>query len=260
MDEVTCMGKINGTKKDRLVVYTALFGAYDDLIDPAEKFVGCDFVCFTDQKHLKSDVWEVRFVEDCDLSPSMMNRRYKILTHLFFPEYESSLYVDANIAILNNPYELKEKYLCDTDFALPKHFARNCLFDEAMVLLRSGRVKPLDVFKQMMTYKNEGYACQNSLGENNILFRRHNNLVDVMDAWWQDLQYFSKRDQLSLMFVLWKFKTNVVLIVESSRCGGYFLLKNHKFSPSPIKFKVYLYFIVFAVPYWVFKTTYLNRN
>jgi hypothetical protein len=28
--------------KNKLVVYTALFGNYDDLIEPKEKFEGCD--------------------------------------------------------------------------------------------------------------------------------------------------------------------------------------------------------------------------
>jgi len=42
--------------KNKLVVYTALFGDYDNLIEPKEKFEGCDFICFTDQKHLTSDV------------------------------------------------------------------------------------------------------------------------------------------------------------------------------------------------------------
>jgi len=65
--------------KNKLVVYTALFGDYDDLIEPKEKFEGCDFICFTDQKHLTSDIWEIRLVEECDLPPNMMNRKYKIL-------------------------------------------------------------------------------------------------------------------------------------------------------------------------------------
>jgi len=29
--------------KNKLVIYTALFGDYDDLIEPKEKFEGCNF-------------------------------------------------------------------------------------------------------------------------------------------------------------------------------------------------------------------------
>lgn len=31
-----------GEMKNKFVVYTALFGNYDDLIEPKEKFEGCD--------------------------------------------------------------------------------------------------------------------------------------------------------------------------------------------------------------------------
>lgn len=48
-----------GEMKNKFVVYTALFGNYDDLIDPKENYEGCDFICFTDQKHLTSDIcWD----------------------------------------------------------------------------------------------------------------------------------------------------------------------------------------------------------
>ena len=36
--------------KNKLVIYTALFGDYDDLKDPYEPFDGCEFICFADDK------------------------------------------------------------------------------------------------------------------------------------------------------------------------------------------------------------------
>ncbi len=246
--------------KDRLVVYTALFGNYDDLIDPSEKFEGCDFVCFTDQENLKSDIWDIRLVEECDLPPNMMNRRYKILPHLYFPEYEYSLYVDSNISLLKSPRFLKDKYLLNFDFAIPRHFVRNCIFDEAMVLLRSGRTKSLDVFQQMIRYKKNGYICNDLLGENNIIIRRHNKTQDVMSDWWEELLIGSNRDQLSLMYVLWKKHQGFAFIEETSRTGEIFLLKKHNVRTSTMKYKVFLNFIFFSVPYWILKLTYLKRK
>lgn len=244
---------------NKMVVYTALFGDYDELIDPVEGFQGCDFICFTDQTNLKSDIWDIRFVKNSSLTPKMMNRYYKFLPHLFMPEYECSLYVDSNILILKNPCELKDKYLTDVNFAIPRHIIRSCIFDEAEVLLRSGRVSPFSVFRQMISYRKEGYTCQNSLGENNILLRRHNKVIDIMRRWWLELHLFSKRDQLSLMFVLWKLKADYLLIDENSRNGDYFFLKSHKSSPSKGKFKVFIYFIIFSIPYHIMKKLYLKR-
>lgn len=218
-------------KKDRLVVYTALFGDYDDLIDPPEKFSGCDFVCFTDQKYLKSDIWEIRLITDCDLPPNMMNRRYKILPHLFFSEYERSLYVDANILILKNPIDLADKYLITSVFAAPKHFERDCVYDEAKVCIVLMKDKTKNIKKQMLRYKDAGFPSCFGLSENNILLRNHlhGGVIKLMEFWWQELLRETKRDQLSLPYVMWSLGMEYTYMDESARNGrGYLKWIPHK--------------------------------
>lgn len=244
--------KIN--KEDRLIVYTALFGPYDNLVDPEGDVEGCDFVCFTDQKELTSQVWEVRVVSDCDLAPNLMNRKYKMLPHLFFSEYRSSLYVDANVVILKNPYELKEKYLSNENFVLPRHFSRACIYEEAFVLLRSGRVDKLKVIAQMASYLRRGYRCQNKMGENNILLRNHNELVDFMAMWWGEFVERSKRDQLSLSFVAWRGGFRYTLADMGVREGEWFGARAHAVRyKRNIALKAFDY-VVYAIPFWVMKS------
>src|SRR5207253_2582285 len=43
-------------RKQTVVVYTAIFGGYDELHDPCEQLPGVDYVCFTDNPRLKSNV------------------------------------------------------------------------------------------------------------------------------------------------------------------------------------------------------------
>jgi hypothetical protein len=228
-------------KKNKLVVYTALFGDYDDLIEPKEKSEGCDFICFTDQKHFKSDIWKIRLVEGCELPPNMMNRKYKILPHLFLSEYEWSLYVDANIAILNNPLELANKYLSMYDMAVPKHFARDCVYDEAKECVILGKTKYDETKKQMDKYKNEGFPKNFGLGENNIIFRKHNsdNIIKLMTDWWEELNTQTKRDQLSLAYVLWKNGENFNFMDESVRLHSrYFEIRLHRHQKSKKLIKI----------------------
>lgn len=54
--------------------------------------------------------------------------------------------------------------------------------------------------------KKAGFPEHYGLGENNILYRRHNEpaLVRVMEDWWYFLENYSRRDQLSFVYVLWK--------------------------------------------------------
>lgn len=246
--------------KNKFVVYTALFGNYDDLIDPKEKYEGCDFICFTDQKHLTSDIWEIRLIEECDLPPNMMNRKYKILPHLFLSEYEWSLYVDANIAILGNPFELANKYLSIYDMAVPKHFARDCIYEEANIVLRSGRVNLIPTITQMKNYKNNGYFGENGLTENNIIFRKllENDVIEAMILWWTELNKYEKRDQFSLGYVLWNKKINFIKISENARNNGiYFKHKKHKKEIFSLKSKIINFMFKF-LPFYFYKILFLK--
>lgn len=221
--------KMDKIKKNRLVVYTALFGDYDDLIDPREHYEGCDFVCFTDQKNLTSDIWEIRFIEKSDLPPNMMNRKYKILPHMFLSEYEWSLYVDSNIFIKGNPLDLANKYLTTHDMAIPKHFDRVCIYDEAKECVILGKAKHDETKKQMDTYKKEGFPKNFGLGENNIIFRKHNcgNVIKLMNDWWKEINTKTQRDQLSLAYVFWINGRKFTYMDESARGGTFFRLELH---------------------------------
>ena len=42
-----------------LIVYTAIFDNYDQLIDPKSLYKNCKFICFTNNKDLKSKIWEI---------------------------------------------------------------------------------------------------------------------------------------------------------------------------------------------------------
>lgn len=217
-------------KKDKLVVYTALFGDYDDLIDPAENFEGCDFICFTDRKDLKSDIWEIKIINEIDLPPNRMNRKYKMFPNVFIPEYNTSLYVDSNIFIKRNPVELLDKYLIRYDIALPKHFARNCVYKEAEEVVKLGKEKKGLAEEQMSFYKKEGFPTRFGLTENNIIFRKHNkkNVIKLMECWWSQINKYSKRDQLSFMYCAWKTSVNIGIMKESARGGKYFKIYPHK--------------------------------
>jgi len=206
-------------KKYRLLVYTALFGDYDYLIDPREKFEGCDFICFTDQNQLKSDFWEIRLIDKCDLPLNMMNRKYKILPHLFIKSYERSLYIDPNIAILKNPKDLSDKYLNHLDFVVPKHFLRNCVYDEAKECIILMKDIKKNIKKQIQRYKEANFPAQFGLSENNILLRNHlkKSISILMESWWLELNKETKRDQLSLPFVMWKENRAYNFMAESAR-------------------------------------------
>lgn len=205
--------------ENKLVVYTALFGAYDQLQEPTCQTDMCDFICFTDQQDLVSTVWQIVIVKEDDLTPMMMNRRYKMLPHVYLKQYEKSIYVDSNIKIKKTPHILFGKYLNTTDIAVPKHFERNCIYDEIDECYQLGKINEEEKDGLLKKYSREKLPRSLGLGENNIILRNHNDesVIEVMSQWWCTLKEGPKRDQLSFIYILWKNNLEYQFMDESSR-------------------------------------------
>mgnify|MGYP006109884443 CR=1 FL=1 len=216
-------------KNKKFVVYTALFGNYDNLLEPAPS-KDCDYICFTDDPLLKSDLWEIQVVT-CRLSAKMMNRLHKIKPHVYLKYYKASIYVDANIKILKDPIGLFYKYLESSSFLAIKHVERDCIYSEALSCIASKGTDYKLTMNQMVSYAKKGYPTKNNLTENRILFRSHNDkqVISLMEMWWNELNTWAQRDQLSLCFAAWKLKFKIGFISENPRFeNDYFKWFPHK--------------------------------
>ncbi len=253
-------------KKNNFVVYTALFGKYDDLLDPAPS-AHCDYVCFTDDPLLKSNIWEVRVVSS-HLPENMMNRLYKIKPYVYFPNYKASIYVDSNIKILKDPIGLFNKYLENYNFLAIKHIERNCIYSEALCCIAARKTDYNLTLNQMFSYASEGYPANNSLSENRILIRAHNEkeVVSIMEMWWNQLNTWTQRDQLSLCYVAWKLKYKIGFISENPRFeNDYFKWFPHKENESRLfyrlirKFKFYVRWVL-IYPYYAYRIGFIKKK
>ena len=236
-----------------LIVYTALFGDYDNLLDPSKHYLGCRFICFTDQVNLRSEIWEIVFLELNEVSPAMMNRRIKMLPHEYLPKSCVSVYIDSNIRVTRNPVYLIEKYLEGVDLAIPCHFRRDTVFEEALTLLRTGRISAYGVFRQMSEYINHGFRGQVKLGEHNIILRRHDATIEIMEAWWREFCRYPQRDQLCLSYILWICGySQWMFMEESSRNNLGFSRQTHKKNAPDFFLKKLFRVFIFQIPYFIF--------
>lgn len=203
-------------QKDR-VVYTAIFGEYDNLM-PVKETWNCDFICFTDNLNLKAHGWKIVLVEQNEQS-SMANRRFKMLPHKYLKNYSKSLYVDGNVKITSDPEVLFDKYLSAYTIAIPKHLDRNCLYEEAEYCANVNLVSRQVIEAQMKKYLSEGFPKKFGLSENSVIFRKHNELevIAAMELWWETYCSGAKRDQLSLQYVIWKKNVKMQFISENPR-------------------------------------------
>lgn len=223
------------------IIYTAIFGGYDQLPDP--KFIpkGWDFICFTDSD-IKSDLWEIRKVPAIYEDSTRNARKYKILPHRWFPNYEYSLWIDGNILIQEDINELVPEYLKDSNLAVHDHNLnvldpRNCVYQEAEVIFyfgkKNGNYKddPIIIKDQMERYIKDQYPLNNGLAVTMQLLRRHNkkDCIKAMEQWWEEIKYGSKRDQLSFNYSMWKTNTPFVYLMGDSRANKHFLhMGKHK--------------------------------
>ena len=202
-------------KKNNYVVYTALFGNHDDLLDPPPSN-SCDYICFTDNPNLTSNVWKIKVV-DSHLSKTLMNRLYKIKPHIYLSNYEASIYIDSNIKITKDPIDLFNKYLRKNIFTTMKHAERNCIYSEALECIARKKSDYKQTLNQMFTYACDGNPSNNQLSDNKFLMRVHNdkNVVELMELWWDELNRWVPRDQLSLPYTAWKLKMHIGFIFEN---------------------------------------------
>lgn len=209
---------------NKIVVYTAIFGDYDTIKEPDYVHEDVDYVCFTDNKNLKSDVFEIRLVDRIYDNVTKNPRMLKVLSHLFLIDYDYSLWIDGSVKIRGLDFKnLIDGYLENASIALHKHHKRNCIYEEAKACIHHKKDDNNIINKQMKYYKREGYPKKNALVETAQIIRKEDEDVKKLNLyWWSLLDTFSIRDQLSFSFASWKLKIKYGVFSNTQSQDSYF--------------------------------------
>ena len=218
-----------------LVIYTAIFGNYDILVPPKVVNKNIKYVCFTDKK-MKCYSWEIRVVKPEFKDPMRENRKYKILSHKYFEEYQYSIYIDGNFEILLDLSQHIETLLGKNDIAVLRHPFRDCIYKEAKMCIKKKKDNVELIKKQMKRYKAEGYPKNNGLAANGLIIRKHTKQIKKFnEMWWNEVKNYSKRDQLSFGYIIYKLGLKYSLIPNSkSYSTKYVRYLSHKKKPKMI--------------------------
>ena len=204
-------------RKAKSVVYTCITNDYDDLREiETYKYVDkdWDYVCFSDNEEMikqgQVGIWEVRPLQFNELDNTRNNRWHKLLPHKLFPQYEESIYIDANINIISD-YLFKTVKETDKIFMQPRHYQNMCIYKEYENVLDAKLDGKKLILDELELIKNSGMPKNYGLGENNILYRKHNDekMIKIDEEWWQMVSNYAKRDQLSFAYLLWKNGINI---------------------------------------------------
>ncbi|MBX7077431.1 MAG: DUF616 domain-containing protein [Methanobacteriaceae archaeon] len=196
---------IEDIKNNKIVIYTAFTGDYDTLKEPEFIDKNCDYVCFTDNPNVESDLYDVRFMEESNLDNNRKAKQYKVLPHKFLSNYKYSFWLDGTFQIKSSLREYIYKYIKNPMLCVV-HTERDCIYDEFKASCNIRRYPKAIMSKQINYYKNEGFPKHYGLGVMGSIFRQHNNpeISTLMDDWWNQIIKFTNQDQLSFAYVAWK--------------------------------------------------------
>jgi hypothetical protein len=228
---------IRSTLRERFVrpkvaVCTAVTRNYDIVVAPAMRVRGWRYVCFTDDPAVPRPGWEIRALPRSDLDPIRRSRLPKLLPHAFLPEYDQSIWIDANIGIVGDLAALLRMALADADIAFFRHGERRpSVAAEIEACVRYGKAPYEVMAPQYEHYRSKGFPDDAGvIPEASVIFRRHHhpNIRVAMEAWWAEYIAHCARDQISLPYVIWLNSLKVNLLDWDFRKSPWFYYGAHE--------------------------------
>lgn len=193
----------------RYVIFSALVGGYDEILQPLAVDERFDYVLFTnDITETQVGVWQIKPITYENPDSTRVCRYVKTHPEELLQEYEVSVWIDANIQLLTNEVYDRIVELDHQGVMVSSmwHPVRKCVYEEAFAVMNMMVEHERVVVDWCHFLRKENYPKDHGLCETNVVFRKHHNSsvgqADVL--WWQCIERYSRRDQLSFNYVLWK--------------------------------------------------------
>lgn len=207
----------------RGVVYTCITGGHDAIPNHSYISPDWDYICFTDQipKDPERYHWQFLPLHYRKLDDVRNSRWHKLHPHVLFRNHQKSLWLDANINVVNaNIFDdIRSAEHQRSPMALGLHFARTNVYDEIEACHENGKDEPVTLERHRQALLKSGFSGHfGHFFENGIIFRHQHDktTVDIMTDWWWWITHYSRRDQLSLVYVLWEHDLRVPLLNPKS--------------------------------------------
>ena len=188
----------------KIAAYTAVFDGYDEPKAPG----GVDCFCFTERGEAY-DGFETVQVERTEKDPRREARKYKLLPHRIFKDYDITVWFDGEVEWLlpveDFVGEFIQEHGVEYDVVVKSHPDRGCLYDEAALCAKLRYDYPEVITRQTMRYHAEGFPTHDRLAWTNVVVRRQTEKVrEFGELWWKELSGGSRRDQISFPYCVWK--------------------------------------------------------
>ena len=194
---------------NKIVIFSAVVGGYDKIRQPMVVDNRFDFVLFSnDIKENQIGVWQIRPIPYHNEIQTKIARWVKTHPEELLNEYEASLWMDANIQIASDSLykrvaELFEQRVLLSTVSHPK---LTCVYREMLIMIYGRYEKESVVIDWGRFLRKEGFPREMGLVETGVLYRKHSEvrIIGFDQLWWWCIDHYSRRDQLSFNYSLWK--------------------------------------------------------
>lgn len=161
------------------------------------------YVLFSDEEIIAPG-WDVRPIVWVNDDPVRTSRYHKHHPFVLFPDAEYTIWLDAT----HYPYTSILGLLTDNDITLMKHFSRTTVKEEVKACVNMD--SPEVMQRQYHDYLKEGFLDDMGLYSTTCLVRKNTERTKSFQRmWWENICKYSRRDQLSFPYCLWKAKENI---------------------------------------------------
>lgn len=191
------------------VIYTAIVGSYDTILQPKAINEDYDYILFSNDIHEDNiGVWKIKKIPYSNDDKTRIARYVKTHPEKLLEGYKHSVWMDANVQIISDVFyeRISEHISANTLVSSMWHNERNCIYEEAAVVAFYELESEITIVNWLQFLLKEKYPQKNGLFETNVVYRCQNSpLIAEMDSlWWSCIDQYSRRDQLSFNYVLWK--------------------------------------------------------
>ena len=195
---------LNHGTTPRIAIFSAITENYDSVKIPEKIDPRFDYILFSDRPVSGGGVWEVRPVTYREKDAGRTSRYVKMHPHLLLPEYETAVWIDANIMILGDLNPMLDRFLGSPDpiGAIPHPIRRN-IYEELKACILQKKDKPAIMRKQVARYRKESFQHDDLIEANFLTFKlRDHRTKNFLNRWWIEMENGSKRDQLAINYAL----------------------------------------------------------
>lgn len=220
----------------KIAVICANFGGYDNCATQINHI--CDYNVFDwyyiSDTNVNCNEWKLcnNFTYHINAVPSALNNDFNRMYSKYykaqsinidiFKTYNYIIWIDASFIIQNINFVndiLKLISTTDNKIFLFEHSQRNNIKDEYLESYKLQKYKNQDLLRQITKYYKNGYT--EGLYENGfIIYKNCDEIKELMNDWWNEIIIYSYQCQISLAYILYKYKIKIKLLNEPSFIKG----------------------------------------